>query len=114
MARAGDMQGPNCKHCEMPESRCAWVQGCCPKCSHFRYMKPAVEEPKPATVVRVVRVPSEVPPPPHALDMDDPLDKLYLELLPVRPDPFRIAAPAYLLAELVDEVCPRHEIEAVA
>lgn len=31
-------QGPACRQCRTTEARCAWNNGCCGNCSHFKWL----------------------------------------------------------------------------
>jgi hypothetical protein len=105
-------QGPTCGKCGKNEATCARLAGCCRHCEHgFSSRKrealaqrtPApAEAPAPAVVV----VPVHVGVRPHALDLTDPLDRMYLELLPTPLPPPGERASEADLAELVDAVCP--------
>ena len=104
------MQGPTCKHCESSEARCAWMQPCCLSCTHA-YGERARRRAK--LEARANPVPAGRPiiacphPAPHRLNLDDPIDRLYLELLPTRPGNYSGPPMDHaVLMDLVREVCP--------
>lgn len=110
------LEGPACGNCQQTEARCAWTGGCCDHCQHrFTARKREALAERPVQVAPdspVVIVPIRVGVAPHELNLTDPLDKLYLELLPTRPTPTHQVSDADLEA-LVNEVCPHTGFRAL-
>lgn len=116
MAATTGAQGSTCDNCNTSEARCAWNAGCCANCTHSFGVDPRFREgiewqkPErpPLTLVKSQTLAFRA----HALDLTDPLDRLYLELLPIRittPEAEQVVfAPPHPgeIAALVNEVCP--------